>query len=746
VTWRWGMDLAFDRSPYAQPIGGQDENLLERDRADILNFWRSGYRPDNMTVVAVGDLDPAATFALLQEKLGGKTAARLADDPEVRMVDNPPVERPHDRCRLQVEQGDIQRAYAKLIFRCPGENSGTRPVLSVARRVLSDGRSCRLYRQVQENSKLVDDFAFMTETGPREGAILVDMETDPKRLPEALQAICGVLKELGHGGPTETELERARVRVKRSFLFGEETIQGQASTLGYHDAVDDLPGAFQFPQRVDAVTSEQVAEFCRGVFRLGDLSCVIYLPQDCIPADTGIPTSVEALEALLAGHLDDAPAPAPADLTPSPVIVSPVAGGTGRPDRGDLPFETLDLGGGTVIALRHDDTLPLVSMALTVKGGSTLETETDAGLTTLMQMVQVKGAGGLTSEALHEALEGDGASLLPLAERDYSGLALSGLTGRLEKPLALLGDALCRPTFSETEIEQERRLALEQLASLADNPFQAAAVRLRRMVYGDHPYGRPLPGTEESLARLTREDLIQRHRRLWTRDNLQIVVSGDFSRDEFLPQLEAALADLPATSGEAPLDLAPGAAQVPDGIQSERMTREQNQSVVLVAWPGPRSVEEDRVPLILLKEVLNGQSGRLFESLRNRRSLCYNTGTLSTAGFGQGMFLGYVLTEPAKEDEAREVLVDELAQLGTADVDAAEFERARAKLLGNLLIGTQSNGAHVSRTARDLVFGRPCNDLDRLVGLIKTCQPSDVREVAARLLTPEQRFQITIGP
>ena len=54
VTWRWGMELAFDRSPYRHPIGGRDENLLERDREDIVAFWRSAYRPDNMTVVVVG--------------------------------------------------------------------------------------------------------------------------------------------------------------------------------------------------------------------------------------------------------------------------------------------------------------------------------------------------------------------------------------------------------------------------------------------------------------------------------------------------------------------------------------------------------------------------------------------------------------------------------------------------------------------------------------------------------------------
>jgi predicted Zn-dependent peptidase len=149
---------------------------------------------------------------------------------------------------------------------------------------------------------------------------------------------------------------------------------------------------------------------------------------------------------------------------------------------------------------------------------------------------------------------------------------------------------------------------------------------------------------------------------------------------------------------------------------------------------------------MMLKEVLNGQSGRLFESLRNRRSLCYNTGTLSTAGFGQGMFMGYVMTAPETEDQAREALVAELGGIASDLVGTEEFERARAKMLGNLLIGSQSNGSRVGRALRDRIYGRDANDLDDLVEKIAACSPGEVRETAARLIVPDRRFEVTLGP
>jgi len=744
VTWRWGMELTFDISPYHHPIGGRDENLLQRDRGDILAFWRSAYRPDNMTVVVVGDVDPTATFALLEDRFGDLGV----DFPEggyspVEIVASPPTEPDHDGVRLRVERGDIKKVYAKLIFPAPGEDAGLDRVQSVVRRVLSDGRSCRLYRQLHEEKKLVDNFTVMTETGSREGVILLDIETDAPRLNRALVDIARILEELSRDSCTELELERARTRVARSFLFGAETVQGQASTIGHYDAMDDLEGAFRFPYRVAQVTRDDVSGFCREVFRLDNANCVIYLPEGTDTAAHGIPTEAADLGALL-GPVLGRGAPAgprtgsPKDQeTPPPEPRRP-------PSRRDGPFRTTALANGVEVTYRVDNSLPILAMALTLKGGATAETADNAGLATLTQMVQIKGTGNLDAETLHEILEGDGAALSPHADRDYGGMILTGLSGRMDQALDLTAQLIHAPSFLESEINQERRLALEQLAAITDSPFQAAALKLREMVYGDHPYGRPLPGTQESLPHLDRADLLARHAEMWTADNLQIVVSGDLDPDRLLPLLDSLLKDLPAGSGAS--DPAPAPARKPAGIESVRLVKKQNQSVVLVAWPGPLTPAENRVPLMMLKEVLNGQSGRLFESLRNRRSLCYNTGTLSTAGFGQGMFMGYVLTAPETEDQARQALVENLQEMAATLVPEKEFERARAKLLGNMVISSQSNGSRVGRSLRDRVYGRDPNDLDSLILAVGACTRAEVREAAAATIDPDRRFDVSLGP
>lgn len=742
VTWRWGMELAFDASPYRHPIGGRDENLLERDREEILAFWRSAYRPDNMTVVVAGDVDPAAALALVEEHFGGATADDTGVSPATGIVASPPVEPPHDQPRLRLEHGDIQKAYAKLIFPAPGDDTGLAPAASVTRRILGDGRSCRLYRQLQEELKLVDNFSLSIESGRREGVVVVDLETDPARLAPAIAATARILGELTADGGTGEELSRARTRVVRSFEFGRETVQGQAGTLGQYDALGDLEGAFHFPARVAGVTPGDVRDYCGSVFRLGGLAAVIYLPEAAAPDEHGIPTDPDALRSLVTGGLPDPAGRAwPTAVTTRPArstrTATPAAAAASA-------FETITLPGGIELSCRVDRAVPVAALSFCLRGGATAETAADAGLGALTQLVQVKGAGGLDAETLHATLEGQGAALSPLADRDYGGLVLTGLADRVDEGLDLTLAVILDPAFAESEVEQEKRLALEQLAAMADSPFQAASLRLRRLMYGDHPYGRPLPGTEESLPGLGRDMLTRRHRDLWTRRGLQVVASGDIDPEHLAARLEEGLKSLP--EGELRAAPAVGPARIPDGIRTDHISRKQNQTVVLCAWPGPRSPEEERVPLMLMRELLNGQSGRLFEQLRNRRSLCYNTGVLGTAGFGQGMLVGYVLTAPESAEQAREALVAELAGMTAGPVGTAEFERARTQLLGNLRISSQSSGARVGRTLRDRVYGRGANDLDRLVAAIGACTPADVVRAAATFIDPEHRFDVSLGP
>ncbi len=740
LTWRLGLERAFDISPYRHPIGGRDENLRERSRDDILAFWRSAYRPDNMTVVVVGDVDPAEVEQLVTAgfPVTAADAPPTAGDARVSLVESPPVEPPHDAARLRRTSGELRKAYAKLIFAAPGGNDHRHDVLPVVRRVLGDGRSCRLYRRVQEEAKLVDDFSVAVETGPREGVVVIDLETDSPRLGSAIRAVAAVLGELGRDGCTAEERERAATRVRRAHIFGLETVQGQASNLGYHDAVGDLGGAFTLPERVAAVTPDQVAGLCRELFRPGTTTVMIYLPDGDDPED--LPADDDALQAML----EEAFVQDTGSTTTDGPWIPPAAVRARRSDTGSGDFQLDRLASGIEVHWRHDPALPVVAMAFSVPGGASRETAADAGLAALTRAVQLKGAAGRSSTSLHEALENLGSDFYGLGGRDHDGFMLTALADRLEPALELAAEFMLRPDFPAAEVEHERRLTLAQLQAWQDDPFQAAVLEMRHLLYGDHPYGRPQVGTPDSLPGLDADLLRAHYARTWNPDALQVVVSGDIDSERLLPALERLLGGLPAGDG-AHRSAVASPAPLADVI-TRRLGRQQNQSVVLLGWHGAPNAEAHRVPLLMLREVLNGQSGRLFDQLRNRRSLCYNTGLLGTAGRSRGMLLGYVLTAPDTTEAAREAMLVEIGKMVAERVPTPEFERARTKLLGNLLISDQTQAARTGRRAGDLILERPQPGLQPLLKDIGGVTPDQVRDAAATYLRDDAYRVVILGP
>jgi len=723
VTWRWALELAFDRSPYRHPIGGRDEALLGTPRETILDFYRAAYHPLNMTVVVAGDVDPDVVIPMVAEAF----APSAGDVPPP--LPAPPVEPEHDGLRFRLERGDVRQVYAKVVFPAPAENDPDRAALAVAQQILADGRSCRLYREVQEERQLVSGVTLLVETGPRESLAMIDLETDVPRTSAALRAVAEILQGMKDAPPSAAELARAKIRAERAHLFAQETVQGRSSLAGWHDAMGDLAGAFTMPERIAAVRPEDVRRVCRRVFRRRNASFLLYVPRDADDDADGLPATPGDVEALLGPALDDAPGdPAPrrpADPAPTPAPPGP-AGRRG----GEIPFREIPLDCGARLFVRPDPGRPLFTLAVRARGGSCLEPAGAEGLAYITGQVQAKAAAGETAAELHDFVESLGASLSPLVTRDDAGLYLTGLSRNLEPLMERLG-RLCREP------------ALDELKAMADEPFTAAARELRALAYPGHPYGHPLEGTEASLPGLLPADLAAFHRRSWTAANLAVFASGDLDPDRLARLCDDALSGQPA--GPAPAAPSP-ALPVRGEPVVRRLERDSRQSVVLTAWPGPAHPDQDRAELALLGSLLNGQSGRLFLELRNRRSLCYNSGLQVVTGFGGGLMAAYVLTDPDRADEARDVLVDVLRRVADADPPADEFERARAQVLGRMLIGRQSHASRVESCARDVLYGKGPNDTDRLLEELRGMGASAVRGTAERLLTAPPMIEIRLGP
>ena len=162
------------------------------------------------------------------------------------------------------------------------------------------------------------------------------------------------------------------------------------------------------------------------------------------------------------------------------------------------------LDNGIVVLVVENPVADIVSARLFVRAGTSYEPRSQAGLFALLTSLLTKGSDRFSSMAIAEQVESLGASLSSDTSSDYSLLSLKTVSADFEDILALAAHLLQCPTFPEAELELERRLTLQSIRSMQEQPFTVAYNALRAALYGDHPYALPGIGTAETVAQLTK--------------------------------------------------------------------------------------------------------------------------------------------------------------------------------------------------------------------------------------------------
>ncbi|NJL42638.1 MAG: insulinase family protein [Pseudanabaena sp. SU_2_4] len=173
------------------------------------------------------------------------------------------------------------------------------------------------------------------------------------------------------------------------------------------------------------------------------------------------------------------------------------------------------LANGIVVLVVENPTADIVATRCFFRGGTCLESQHNAGISHLISSLLAKGTVNFSSQEIAEQVESIGASLGSEAAADYFLLSFKTIGADFAEILHLAAEILRSPTFPDSELELERRLILQAIASQQERPFSLAYDQLQPTIYGEHPYGRPVAGTRESIGSTTRDDLEGFHRRVF---------------------------------------------------------------------------------------------------------------------------------------------------------------------------------------------------------------------------------------
>ncbi|HXE57905.1 MAG TPA: pitrilysin family protein, partial [Gemmatimonadales bacterium] len=362
-----------------------------------------------------------------------------------------------------------------------------------------------------------------------------------------------------------------------------------------------------------------------------------------------------------------------------------------------------------------------------------------AGLAALTVRASVRGAGGLAAPELAYAFERLGGSLASAVTGDWWGFGSTVHADRLAEAAVLLRLVLREPHLAADDIARERGLLVEEAQQAADDMFRYPFQLAFNAAFGDSGYGLPTLGLPETLAAIGPADVRRWHEENVSATRAVVVAVGDVDPADTADRLAGVFGDLPP---RAAARARPPQAWIVDGVPATKVVaREKAQSALAMAFPGPSRRDRSRHAAEVWAAVASGLGGRLFEALRDRRSLAYTVlATSWQRGLG-GALLTYIATSPEREEEAREAMLRELGRFVEEPVTPAELDQARNYLAGQAEVQRQSGGAVAGEILEAWLIGEGLEELADPGAAYRRVSADDVRAVAAECLRIERRAE-----
>lgn len=402
------------------------------------------------------------------------------------------------------------------------------------------------------------------------------------------------------------------------------------------------------------------------------------------------------------------------------------------------------LDSGMVLLHAEKTTLPFVTVIVSVGAGSVSEPAEKAGLANLTADLLNEGTATRTAKQISEAIEFVGGSLDTSGGADYVSASLTVLKKDLDLGFELLADILLNPAFDDKEIERRKRIIKNAIIQQKEEPGAIASKAFNRAVFGDHPYGRPTEGTEESLDRITRQDIVDYHAARYAPNNAAMVVVGDIDHSRLNGLLEKYFGNWKKKEiGQAALP-AVGPKQKAEVLTT---TKDLQQSTVVLGHIGISRDNPDFYAVSVMNYILGGGgfASRLMDNIRDNRGLAYDVrSSFSASRFG-GSFTASLQTKNESANTAIEEVLKEMERIRTEPVTEKELADAQAYLTGSFPLRLDSNRKIAGMLAAIENYQLGLDYVEQYPKRIRAVTREDILRVARTYLDPKNYVLVVVG-
>jgi zinc protease len=412
------------------------------------------------------------------------------------------------------------------------------------------------------------------------------------------------------------------------------------------------------------------------------------------------------------------------------------------PVRAETDIQEITTPGGIKAWLVEEHSIPFVALELRFRGGAALDQPDKRGAVNLMNALLDEGAGDRDARAFAKARDLLATSLSFDVAHDALSISARFLTENREPSMELLRDALIAPQFNEEAMTRVRAQLISVIQEELTDPDDIANAAYDTLVFGDHPYAFPVNGTIESVSALTRDDLVEAHQRVLTRDRVYISAVGDITAEELSALIDTLLEGLPETGPELPGRVEPN---LPGGIKV--IDYDTPQSVVRFAQPGIGRFDDDFFAAYLLNHILGGGGfeSRLMTEVREKRGLTYGVYSYLSIPDYANTWAGSVASANDRVAEAIQVIRDEWAKMCDEGITAEELQNAKTYLTGAYPLRFDGNGPIANIAVNMQYDALPIDYIATRNSKVEAVTLEQINRVARELLDPEKLTFVVVG-
>ncbi len=692
--------------PYSRPVIGSPKVIESITRDEILEFYKKWYTPENMYTVIVGNVNPSDAVKKFETEFAAdKKIEKHAAAPKYPKI--LPIAKPAYISSAR----DVKSTYMMMVFKTKkfGDDKDLY-VLDVLSAILGEGKSSRLNQTLKEEKHLVNSIGSSSSALMQDGIFAISANFEPQNFEKVKQGIYEIIDKIKNGEITEADIQKAKNMIETSTYYERESITNISNEIGYSALfTGDTDFYDNYLDNVKKVKRKEVIKAAKKYLNTNHVAVSTVVPKGAAENQNEKPISNISKETGGAAEINN--------INNAKILDQ------------NLKTTKYLLENGVTLIVERAKHNSIIAISIANTTGNHIEKI--PGTLNIAAALAKEGTKKYSSKELSQILDEKGISLGLSAGNDSFSITMQTTKNELENALSILNEVANYPTFPEDELEKVKNLKLANIKNLEDNPMSYTIDTYKAIAFAGSVYGNNAQVLKKNIPSITTEEIREYYKKSLEPQNLVITVVGNVEPEQMISEFTKMFKN----TGEKKAKVEDYEVKnfIPKKNIEKVLTKADNQTAWLLLGYKTTDVfdEKDSTTLKIINAIMGeGMSSRLFKNLRDAEGLAYQIGTTSIQGALDGTFIAYIGTNEKNLANAKKGILNEFATLQNEFVPIAELNRAKDKVLGNLIVSLETNMDNAQLQTSNAVLGRNIDYLEQYKKQIKDVTQSDIISVA----------------